>query len=135
LRGSPFERWDCPLGCGYYREWTETSGWLTTVIIHPLYGRISQGDLLIRDITFHTCRSFWMAYRRSPKGRMEVAAMRQVQENAKQKLPADGPARTRMVGGRKAAKPRSGSNLPMPALFSDSEVGIGPDNGLHTAAR
>jgi hypothetical protein len=116
LRGT-IERWECSRGCGYYREWNEHPDYLNQTIIHPLLGRITAGDLLIRDITTHSCRQFWMAHRRSPKGRLEVAALSALSAGDREDVATNRQSRSLVVAGRRL---RKDSYIPMPEVLRDS---------------
>lgn len=85
----PLYRWDCPRRCGYYREWNESPEFLGSVIIHPIYGRIYEGQLVHIDIKSHSCRLAWMARRRSPKGRLAPEAMPAVRERSRTRIRPD----------------------------------------------
>lgn len=89
----PIMRWDCPRKCGYYREWHESAEFLGMVIVHPLYGRVSEEVLIYSDISRHTCRQSWLARRRSPKGRVAASNVLPLQRKDRGYMAASSTAR------------------------------------------
>lgn len=89
----PIMRWDCPRKCGYYREWHESAEFLGMVIVHPLYGRVSEEVLIYTDISRHTCRQSWLARRRSPKGTLAKNNVFQMHREGRGYLSASATAR------------------------------------------
>ena len=47
--------WQCPT-CTWFRMRTNTASWEKTVILHPVYGFISNYDAYVRDIESHNCQ-------------------------------------------------------------------------------
>ena len=89
----PIMRWDCPRKCGYYREWHESAEFLGMVIVHPLYGRVSEEVLIYTDISRHTCRQSWLSRRRSPKGKMAEGKVLPLQRKDRGHISATATAR------------------------------------------
>lgn len=101
MRYGPIMRWDCPKNCGYYREWNESLEFMGLVIVHPIYGRITEEVLIYTDITRHSCRLAWMARSRSPKSKVAQTTVRPVPGEDGGNLLALGQSRARVGQIRK----------------------------------
>jgi hypothetical protein len=53
--------WVCPHQCGWRRYWHDSQKFLNRWIAHPLYGPITNGDLVARDIDHHDCEAYLQA--------------------------------------------------------------------------
>lgn len=58
-------RWECPRGCGFFREWHAHDDYLQAVVDHPLYGQLLGIELVQIDIGTHTCRQGRLAHSRA----------------------------------------------------------------------
>lgn len=52
----PIVRSVCPLHCGWFRDWTDTHKWRGSKILHPLYGTVTQEQLVNIELATHNCQ-------------------------------------------------------------------------------
>jgi hypothetical protein len=48
-------RIECPRRCGWYRAYTKTGQWMSAIIDHPLYGLLTQQELVNLEVQSHDC--------------------------------------------------------------------------------
>jgi hypothetical protein len=46
---------DCPRKCGWFRAYTQRNEWMTKIVDHPLYGLLTEQELVNLEVTTHDC--------------------------------------------------------------------------------
>ena len=58
------ERTTCPRKCGWERPWTNSQEWLDQVIVHPVWGKVTNNESMHKDIFYHNCAQYREAQKR-----------------------------------------------------------------------
>lgn len=45
----------CRYKCGWFRAWTEKPGWDDEIVDHPIYGPVTEKELVQLDVQNHDC--------------------------------------------------------------------------------
>lgn len=55
----------CSRKCGYERPYTDSLRWMSDVISHPLWGKVTNKEVVQKDMYWHDCKAYALAVARA----------------------------------------------------------------------